>query len=159
MSVSRPISSLAFVLLLAVTLGCGDDHGHDHSDHHHGHDMSDMGDVGGMCEGDSSVTADGLTFTLVTSPEMMPLNELFTMTVSVTDADGSAVDGSLSFDATMPAHGHGMNVEPTIESSEAGVFTINGINLHMPGTWQLDFSFATDAETIAATLDYECTEG
>ena len=152
---------LSTCLLLAFAVGCGDDHDHDHSshDHHDGHDMSDMGDVGGMCEGDSSVTTDGLTFTIATTPEMMPLNELFTMTVSVVDADGTAVDGSLSFDATMPAHGHGMNVEPTIESADAGTFTISGINFHMPGTWKLDFSFETESSTTAATLDYECTEG
>ena len=51
---------------------------------------------------------------------------------------GAAVDGTLTFDATMPDHGHGMNVEPTVSSSATGD-TSSGINLHMPGigNWTL----------------------
>ena len=90
---------------------------------------------------------------------MMPLNALFSLTVSVSDSSGQAVDGTMTFDATMPDHGHGMNVQPTVNSSDAGEFLIEGINLHMPGTWKLEFSIAANGATTDATVDYECTEG
>lgn len=147
---------LAIVWGLAFTLaGCGE--AHDHSEHDH--DMSDMGDVGGMCEGASTLTVDDLTLTLSTEPAMIPLNELFTLTVRALDADGNALDGTLTFDATMPAHGHGMNVEPVLSSTETGVFVVEGVNFHMPGTWKLDFTFESDGTTLTVSADYECTEG
>ena len=154
-------------LLLACFFGlaaCGDDHDHsdhDHSDHDHSdHDHSDHdSNATGMCTGDATISSGDLTFTLVSDPSMMPLNALFSLTVSVSDSAGAAVDGTLTFDATMPDHGHGMNVEPTVSSSATGEYLIEGINLHMPGTWKLDFSIDVDGTTTDATVDYECAEG
>ena len=149
-------------LILVCTFGlaaCGDDHDHsdhDHSDHDHGEHDSD---ATGMCTGDATISSGDLTFTLVSDPSMMPLNALFSLTVSVADSDGAAVDGTLTFDATMPDHGHGMNVDPTVSSPATGEYLIEGINLHMPGTWKLDFSIDVDGTTTDATVDYECAEG
>lgn len=46
----------------------------------------------------------------------------------------------LSLDATMPAHGHGTNYQPeiTVKSSSADAiqYQVDGVLLHMPGTWQ-----------------------
>ena len=152
-------SLLLSSLLIAFALsGCGDEH--DHSDHDHSdHDHHDMGDATGMCSGESALTAGELSFTLVSDPSMMPLNSLFSLTVSVSDADGNPVEGTLTFDATMPDHGHGMNVQPTVSSSVAGDYLIEGINLHMPGSWKLDFRIDVDGSVTEATVDYECTEG
>ena len=90
---------------------------------------------------------------------MVPLNALFSLTVNVSNGAGAAVDGTLTFDATMPDHGHGMNVDPTVSSPATGEYLIEGINLHMPGTWKLDFSIDVDGTTTDATVDYECAEG
>ena len=157
------ISRIGFqALILACIFGlaaCGDDHDHsdhDHSDHDHGEHDSD---ATGMCTGDATISSGDFTFTLVSDPSMMPLNALFSLTVSVSDSAGAAVDGTLTFDATMPDHGHGMNVEPTVSSPVTGEYLIEGINLHMPGTWKLDFSIDVDGTTTDATVDYECAEG
>ena len=153
----RLLSSLTIAFALS---GCGDEH--DHSDHDHGnhnHGDHEMSDASGMCSGESTLTAGDFTFTLASDPTMMPLNSLFSLTVTVSDADGSAVEGTLTFDARMPDHDHGMNVQPTVSSSAAGEYLIEGVNLHMPGTWKLDFSIDVDGSVTAATVDYECTEG
>ena len=52
--------------------------------------------------------------------------------------------GSLSLDATMPAHGHGMNYEPGVSRTEKG-FTAEGLLFHMPGQWRLDFGLQDDS--------------
>ena len=152
----RLLCSLTFAFALS---GCGDEHDHSDHDHDHGDHNHDMGDATGMCSGESSLTAGDLTFTLVSDPSMMPLNSLFSLAVTVSDTNGDEVEGALTFDATMPDHGHGMNVQPTVSSSAAGEYLIEGINLHMPGTWKLDFSLDVDGTVTEATVDYECTEG
>ena len=44
------------------------------------------------------------------------------------------------FDATMPAHRHGMNYQPRIMDVGDGVYQIDGLLFHMPGTWQISLS-------------------
>lgn len=43
----------------------------------------------------------------------------------------------LAFDATMPAHKHGMNVAPSAPEARGEAFFIQGVKLHMPGAWLL----------------------
>jgi len=42
----------------------------------------------------------------------------------------------------MPAHGHGTNYTPSVSvkqvSEASATYTVDGIVLHMPGTWQWD---------------------
>ncbi|MGH1440676.1 MAG: hypothetical protein ACRBBR_11220 [Cellvibrionaceae bacterium] len=45
----------------------------------------------------------------------------------------------LIFDASMPAHGHGMNYKANITKLKNGVHLIEGLLLHMPGEWQFTF--------------------
>ena len=45
----------------------------------------------------------------------------------------------IAIDATMPAHGHGMNYRPTAERAGAGHYRFTGLMLHMPGTWRVTF--------------------
>lgn len=44
---------------------------------------------------------------------------------------------SIEVSAMMPAHQHGMNYQPTVEDMGGGVFVVDPIVLHMPGTWEL----------------------
>lgn len=46
---------------------------------------------------------------------------------------------SLTFDAEMPEHNHGMNLKPVILTEGPGRFRIDGVKLHMPGSWKLTF--------------------
>ncbi len=43
----------------------------------------------------------------------------------------------IAVDATMPAHGHGMNYRPTSQRLAAGHFRVQGLMLHMAGHWRL----------------------
>jgi hypothetical protein len=43
----------------------------------------------------------------------------------------------IALEATMPAHGHGMNYLPKATEIAPGRFRFTGLMLHMPGRWQL----------------------
>ena len=43
----------------------------------------------------------------------------------------------ITIDATMPAHGHGMNYRPAATRTAPGHYRFTGLMLHMPGTWRV----------------------
>lgn len=43
----------------------------------------------------------------------------------------------IGVDATMPAHGHGMNYRPKAVEVAPGHYRFSGLMLHMPGRWQI----------------------
>jgi hypothetical protein len=43
----------------------------------------------------------------------------------------------IALDATMPAHGHGMNYRPKSTEVAPGHYRFTGLMLHMPGRWQI----------------------
>ncbi len=51
---------------------------------------------------------------------------------------------SIELDASMPAHGHGTNYTPEISvleiSDTVGKYQVDGLVMHMPGTWQWDMN-------------------
>lgn len=71
--------------------------------------------------------------------------QMTSLLVSFADATGKPVDiQDVQFEATMPAHKHGMNVTPKTTSEQRGIFRIDGIKLHMPGEWKLTFKVKHD---------------
>jgi hypothetical protein len=88
----------------------------------------------------NSVVSEGGAFALAldTSPNPIRLNELFELTIVARPLAG---DGrgplSVSLDATMPAHRHGMNTRPYREQIRDDQFLFRGILFHMAGEWEL----------------------
>lgn len=84
-----------------------------------------------------------------TSPKQIPnksgptlqSRQMTSLRVSFVDAAGKPAQDvqDVQFDATMPAHKHGMNVTPKTTKEQNGTFRIDGIKLHMPGEWKLTF--------------------
>jgi len=68
----------------------------------------------------------------------MKVNEPFDVTITVCGPD--ALSTKVTLDATMPAHGHGMNYLPkhkVLENSDTvKKISVKGVRLHMPGVWQ-----------------------
>jgi hypothetical protein len=62
---------------------------------------------------------------------------------------------TLTFDAAMPHHGHGMNVRPTSTSLGGGRYRITGILFHMPGRWEMFFDRTVDGVTERAQRTIE----
>lgn len=57
----------------------------------------------------------------------------------------------IALDATMPAHGHGMNYRPTVTRIGPDRFRVTGLMLHMPGTWRLTFDLQRGESRIRLT--------
>lgn len=95
----------------------------------------------------------------------IPFQDLFGLKVEVYDgADRSVVRSGATLDqvrATMPAHRHGMKVEPSITAAGKGAFTVEGMRFHMQGPgedgrWVLELVIR-DGEVIdRATFDLQC---
>jgi hypothetical protein len=113
----------------------------------------------------ATLTDDGNYFVeYAPSPDPIPHNELFTMEVSVweTDAKEAAVTAAdVAVDATMPAHGHGMNTEPSVTANGDGTFTVEGMKLHMESPtpaekWVLAVDVTEGESTETASFDIMC---
>ena len=146
-------STHAVMLAIAVLLstGCGD--GGDGSAPAAAEVVLEPTPAGAWREG---ATADG-TWKVAWRPLADPIPTLdpFSIEVRVTDpAGGEPPQGTVVLvDASMPHHGHGMNVVPRIVRGDEG-WIAEGMLLHMPGRWEfvVDVEHELDTERAQWTL-------
>ncbi|MBL9141663.1 MAG: hypothetical protein JNK53_07335 [Phycisphaerae bacterium] len=75
-----------------------------------------------------------------TVPEQVPLRDPFGIEATVVDTrTGQPSNATLSVDARMPHHHHGMNVAPVITQVAPGSWRADNLLFHMPGYWELYF--------------------
>ncbi len=67
----------------------------------------------------------------------VPKNRHFDLEVWVVRAGVPVGGAELMVRATMPEHGHGMNVEPRAQPQAGGSYRVRGMLLHMGGRWEL----------------------
>jgi hypothetical protein len=67
----------------------------------------------------------------------LPRNRHFDLDVWVVRAGEPVRGAELVVRATMPEHGHGMNVEPRAYPQPDGSYRVRGVLLHMGGRWEL----------------------
>jgi len=67
----------------------------------------------------------------------IPLNEHFSLEVSIASGNGSDLDEDIQIvtDANMPAHQHGMLTKPETTKTGADRFRVDGMLFHMSGNW------------------------
>ena len=99
---------------------------------------------------------DGYVVRYEPTPDPIPRGELFSLDVTVFDANDMASPAKgvfLAVDARMPEHQHGMNVEPRVTPTGDGHFTVTGMELHMAGRWELTFDVTRDGLTERAQIE------
>ena len=142
--------------LLLLVVACGDGHsGHDHDEHHHG------STVPGECVFESPTLSleHGIEVDFIAPEQGIPLNELFTLNVTVRGVS-SPENLSVLVDATMPAHGHGMLTMVNItQQDDPGQFTVEQMNLHMPGEWELSILVIDGEQSSQGRSVMMCSEG
>ncbi len=135
--------------------------GHDSDDHTHDTDAhTDDTDAGNPT---NVAMTDGGSFHVryTTTPSPIPLNDYFDVRVeafsdAAMTAPAAGVPGT--FDAWMPAHGHGMNVEPTITDNGDGTWDVSGLLFHMEGDWQVTVGLEGAGGLENAVFDVACCE-
>jgi hypothetical protein len=97
---------------------------------------------------------DHYVVSVVPAPDPIPLNEFFDLQITVADAsnrDRPLTGIAVAVDATMPAHGHGMNTTASVLPDGNG-FKASGLLLHMPGEWQIWVDVGPERERSRFTL-------
>ncbi|MCK6515058.1 FixH family protein [Myxococcota bacterium] len=136
--------ALSFALVLSLTAACGDDHQHHHSA------------IDSLAEIDQSREASSASYTvtITPSPDPIPLNDYFDLSTAVVDGAGAPVtDATVSVDAAMPGHGHGMTVTPVTSSNNDGSYSTPGMLFPMSGLWVITISVTREGATETVDLN------
>lgn len=80
-------------------------------------------------------------------PAPIVANHYFEMIVTVDDLHSSSPPQGFRFDATMPAHRHGMNTVVSATRTGDNTWHLQDLNLHMPGEWVMTFD-VTDEQGV-----------
>ncbi len=104
-------------------------------------------------DGDNAILIQGEKYKVLLQTEsVLEVSKPSTVTALVCgDVNGIS---EFKIDASMPAHGHGTNYTPSVSidevSDKTASYTIDGVVLHMPGTWQweVDITDKDGSETL-----------
>lgn len=114
-------------------------------------EMRDEEFVAGM----EKVGAEGITFRLVSSSPAPPARFDNTWVLELVDAGGAPLAGAeVEVEPFMPDHNHGTSIdaEVTEDTAVIGRYTLDPVNLFMPGVWEVTIR-ATPAGGTAADRD------
>jgi hypothetical protein len=84
------------------------------------------------------------------------VGQLFALDLALCAKSG-APPQRVQVDAHMPAHRHGMNYVPSVQTVAEGLYRAEGLMLHMPGRWEFLFDLSADGRTdrLAAPFDLD----
>lgn len=136
-----------------------------------GDDGGNTTTTGGGCADDPRVTpylvgmeaksGDGaLTVTFMDADPAPPSKGDNVWMLKIEDAAGAAVnDATLSTEAFMPDHGHSSTAVPAITFKGEGAYEIDGLDLFMPGVWEITIDVAPPGGTVQSVLFTFCVQG
>jgi hypothetical protein len=84
-------------------------------------------------------------------PAELKVGQFFTAEVVTCRTPRQEPVGAIMIDATMPAHGHGMNYRPSAVRTAPGQYRFTGLMLHMPGTWTVTIDLLQDGKRTRLT--------
>lgn len=90
----------------------------------------------------------------------IPLNEIISIEIHVfhNDERCKPIEGAkMTANAKMPAHKHGMNLEPRISIHDDGSTTGNGFLFHMEGRWEILVGVVSDGQMEQARIPIDIT--
>ena len=99
----------------------------------------------------------GYTLTLEAATPMPAARGDNAWTVSVTDGGGSPATGLVfAVDPQMPDHGHGTPITAVAtETATQGTYTVDPINLWMPGYWTIEMALSNTGGSPVDTATFQ----
>lgn len=104
----------------------------------------------------------------ISDPAPLPFNTLFSVRTVLLDRAGIPIpNGSVTVDALMPQHGHGMQTHPIVSPGVCptgskdpcthpdGVYVSEGLKFHMQGEWVLHFDVTGPNGPDVADVHYK----
>lgn len=117
--------------------------------------LADAAIACGSGQGSRAEFDDGLVLEYRTDPAPIRVARPFTLLFHLCRNGERIAVGNLRLDASMPAHGHGMNYRPAVSPRAAGGYRAEGMLLHMPGDWQIAFDFEHEGRRRQLLLDLD----
>jgi hypothetical protein len=91
----------------------------------------------------------------VPSPDPIPV-DVFALRVEVDAGAPAPKDLSLTIDARMPEHGHGMiGAEPVVTKIDGDTFEVEGMDFIMPGLWEIEIELRAGGRTETALFEVD----
>lgn len=107
---------------------------------------------------DLSGSARGIQLDVFSRLSPLEINSIHSWEVTLQDADGPLADATLTVEAGMPEHDHGMPTQPRVTRQIApGRYLLEGVRFHMPGKWQLTATVeaAATARPVTIVIDFD----
>ena len=86
-------------------------------------------------------------------PADLKVGQFFAAEVIACRAPGGESVADVLLDATMPAHGHGMNYRASSARMDDGRYRFTGLMLHMPGAWRITIDLVQGTKRTRLTQD------
>lgn len=109
------------------------------------------------CEVDNGkkTSAGNITLSYKILSESLTVSQPFSIEIKLCEMGEPMVPKQLKVNAEMPAHGHGMNYQPTIKPLDQGHYQVDNFVFHMMGNWVLTIDVFTKNEKQSFAIDYK----
>lgn len=152
-----PLISAALIAGGLILSGCSD----------HGHTETQSANSCGMAADTFSAgmqktgTQQKLNIKLMTATPAPPAKGDNTWVIQVSDTANMPIDGAtIQVTPFMPEHGHGSSIDVIVTpKGSGGKYTLEPINLSMPGVWEITIDITTATGTSDSLKFAFCIEG
>ncbi len=108
-------------------------------------------------ESDNAILMQGESYKVVLRTESTLKVSTPSTITAIVCGDINAIS-EFKLDASMPAHGHGTNYTPSVSvnrvTDEYANYTVEGVVLHMPGTWQWEIDIVNNEGTESLEQEF-----
>ena len=100
------------------------------------------------------LTAGDVALSYKILEDSVSVSQPFSMEIKLCKNGEAITPKRLRVNAIMPAHGHGMNYQPSIQEIDVGHYQVDDFVFHMMGDWAFIIDVFMDNEKPSFTIDY-----
>jgi len=108
---------------------------------------------GADIQGAQIIDSDSYVVAFRTRPTKIEIGQHFAVEFAVCAKNAHPLPQSVTVDAQMPEHQHGMNYKPAIRKAGDRRYLAEGMMFHMPGRWELVFELKDSTQSRRLSRD------